>query len=106
MDLPTGITIYLLMKDGIPHLPNPELGKILPAVNRAAMEHFRKAYGITVTQVREGGREGGGGRGGEGGREGGREEVGRERVGVGRERVGVGRVGREGVGRERVGGGR
>lgn len=52
IDLSSGITIYVLVKDGVIHLPNPELGKILPAVNRAAMEHFRKHYGISVTQVR------------------------------------------------------
>ena len=33
-------------------MPNPELAKILPAVNRTAMEHFRTTYGISVTQVR------------------------------------------------------
>lgn len=35
-------------------MPNPELAKILPAVNRTAMEHFRTTYGISVTQVRAG----------------------------------------------------
>lgn len=49
--LPNGAAIYFLVKEGAPYVPNPELAKILPAINRTAMETFRNAYGISVSQV-------------------------------------------------------
>lgn len=51
LTLPSGTVIYILVKEGSPYLPNPELAKILPAVNRTAMEHFRNSYGISVSQA-------------------------------------------------------
>ena len=51
LTLPNGNHLYLLVKEGVAHLPNPELAKILPAVSRTAMEHIRNSYGITVEQV-------------------------------------------------------
>ena len=49
--LPNGSSIFVLVKEGVIYLPNPELAKILPAVSRTAMDHIRNSYGITVTQV-------------------------------------------------------
>ena len=51
-----GNFLYVIVKDGVALLPNPELAKILPAVSRTAMEHIRNSYGISVEQVRDRGR--------------------------------------------------
>ena len=53
LSLPNGVVLHILVKEGVVFFPNPELAKVLPAVNRTAMEHFRNSYGITVTQVRQ-----------------------------------------------------
>ena len=49
--LPNGHFLYVIVKEGMALLPNPELAKILPAVSRTAMEHIRNSYGISVEQV-------------------------------------------------------
>lgn len=52
LTIPGGKIIILIIREGVPYIPNPELAKILPNVTRTAMEVIRNTYGIIVEQVR------------------------------------------------------